>query len=489
MSLNKTDILAGLQCEKHLFLRKNHPERAKINDSPAALTGRVVQEHARRVFPGGVLVERHRRDVDPLAQTRQLMEDPSIQTIFEAGFRYQNDQEALEAFVDVLERTKQGWVLTEIKSGTRVQDKHIDDVTIQALILARSGIPITRYNLMHINPDFRYQGDHDYSQLFLRENITDSVRAHLADIASRLSDLELLVSAQEPVKQIGSHCKNPFPCPFMRYCESIGPRYPVYGLPNGADAARKLIGQGIIDIRDIPPDFLTSETQQRVRNITIQGKAELLPEARHILTALEFPRYYLDFECMQFAIPIWKDTRPYDQLPFQWSCHVESADGTLMHAEFLDTSGDDPRYAFAQALLDECGSQGPIIVYNQAFEKRIIRELARTFPKLSRSLLALNERMFDLLPVVRKYYYHPDMKGSWSIKKVLPCLVPELRYEALGVVQDGTMAQAVYLDIIHEGVSEKRKDQLRLDLLAYCGLDTLAMVKIVEKLQQIPESV
>jgi hypothetical protein len=226
-----------------------------------------------------------------------------------------------------------------------------------------------------------------------------------------------------------------------------------------------------------------------VRNITIQGKAELLPEARHILTALEFPRYYLDFECIQFAIPIWKDTRPYDQLPFQWSCHVESADGTLMHAEFLDTSGDDPRYAFAQALLDECGSQGPIIVYNQAFEKRIIRELARTFPKLSRSLLALNERMFDLLPVVRKYYYHPDMKGSWSIKKVLPCLVPELRYEALGVVQDGTMAQAVYLDIIHEGVSEKRKDQLRLDLLAYCGLDTLAMVKIVEKLQQIPESV
>ena len=484
MSLNKTDILAGLQCEKHLFLRKNHPERAKINDSPAAVTGRVVQEHARREFPDGVLVERHHRDVDPLTQTRQLMQDSSIQTIFEAGFRYQDDQETLEVFVDVMERTKQGWVLTEIKSGTRVQDKHIDDVTIQALILARSGIPITRYNLMHINPDFRYQGDHDYSQLFLREDITDSVRAHLADIASRLSDLELLVSAQEPVKQIGSHCKNPFPCPFMRYCESIGPRYPVYGLPNGADAARKLIGQGIIDIRDIPPDFLTSETQQRVRNITIQGQAELLPGAKQILAGIEYPRYYLDFECIQFAIPIWKNTRPYDQLPFQWSCHIESADGKLLHAEFLDVSGDDPRRAFAKSLLEVCATQGPIIVYNQAFEKRIIRELARMFPDLSDALYALNERIFDLLPVVRKNYYHPDMKGSWSIKKVLPCLVPELRYESLGTVQDGTMAQAVYLDIISGKRSGNECEKLKKDLLAYCALDTLAMVRIVEKMIQ-----
>jgi hypothetical protein len=227
---------------------------------------------------------------------------------------------------------------------------------------------------------------------------------------------------------------------------------------------------------------LTSETQQRIRRITRQGVAERLPGAARDLRALGYPRYYLDFECIQFAIPVWEETRPYDQIPFQWSCHVERAEQRPDHYEFLDTSGRDPRRAFAEALLEVCGEAGPIVVYNQAFEKRIIRELADRFPDLGGKLLALNARIVDLLPIVKRNYYHPDMRGSWSLKSVLPCLVPELRYSDLGAVQDGTQAQQAYFDLTGGDLDAAAAERLRRELLAYCRLDTCAMLAIVRNL-------
>ena len=173
-------------------------------------------------------------------------------------------------------------------------------------------------------------------------------------------------------------------------------------------------------------------------------------QAGHILNDLEYPRYFLDFECIQFAIPVWVGTRPYQQIPFQFSCHIERVQHKTEHEEFLDVTGLDPRRQFAETLLTTCGDRGPVIVYNQSFEKRIIKELAEQFDDLAEALLSINARIFDLLPIVKNHYYHPDMKGSWSIKKVLPCLVPELSYEALGKVQDGTQAQQAYLQI-YEG--------------------------------------
>ena len=220
---------------------------------------------------------------------------------------------------------------------------------------------------------------------------------------------------------------------------------------------------------------------ERVRRVTIQDKPELLPAAAQQLDALGYPRYYLDFECIQFAIPVWAGTRPYQQLPFQWSCHVQDKPGVIKHREFLDTRGDDPCRRFAESLLAACGTAGPVIVYNQSFEKRIIRDLAGTFPDLHEPLADLNQRIFDLLPVVKQNYYHPDMRGSWSIKRVLPCLVPELSYRQLGIVREGTQAQAGYLQVIGGGLDEDSRKALRKDLLASCKMDTLAMVKIVER--------
>lgn len=478
MRLSKTKVIAGLQCDKQLHLRVYHPEWATVTESPAVETGKVVETHARACFSEGILIERDASNADPFTLTRRLIENPEVSCLFEAAIRTDD----LVVFVDVLTRDGTGWELTEIKAATSVKDKHIDDVGIQAITLLHAGIRINKYNLMHINNNFVYQGGHDYTGLFVNEDITDRIRAHMAFIEARLAPFKAMLNGEQPERHIGPYCNNPFPCPYKDYCEAQDAKYPVARLPNGWRIAQQLIAQGIYDIRDIPVDTLNSETHLWIRRVTIAGKAELKPGAKHILTQLAYPRYYLDFECIQFAIPIWEGTRPFEQLPFQFSCHIQTVPNTLRHEAFLDTTGQDPRRAFAEALLAVCGNSGPIIVYHQSFEKGVINALINLFPDLANQLQTIHDRIFDLLPVLKQHYYHPEMKGSWSIKKVLPCLVPELSYAALGSVQEGTQAQAVYFDIISGNLDKRAQDASRADLLAYCQLDTLAMVRIVEKI-------
>ncbi len=293
-----------------------------------------------------------------------------------------------------------------------------------------------------------------------------------------------VAAGPEPVRHVGSHCRSPYVCEFKTYCERHDAEYPVSLLPNAHVVVEKLLARGITDVREIPTDVLTGETHQRICRVTLDGVAERLPGAARELGALAYPRFYLDFECIQFAIPIWEGTRPYEQIPFQWSCHIENAALNLDHGEFLDISGKDPRRAFSESLIAVCGGEGPILVYNQAFEKRIIGRLAATFPDLGETLLALNERIVDLLTIVKRNYYHPRMKGSWSIKSVLPCLVPELRYSDLGAVQEGMQAQQAYFDLIGGELDAAATDRLRRDLLDYCRLDTYAMLAIVEELER-----
>ncbi|WP_455206914.1 DUF2779 domain-containing protein [Kaarinaea lacus] len=478
MHFSKTKVIAGLQCEKQLHLRVHHPEWAAQTESPATLTGRVVEAHARALFPGNALVDRADPVSDPVALTRELMTNPTVPGLFEAAIR----SDDLLVFVDVLTREKDGWILTEIKASTSVKDKHIEDVAIQAVALTRAGICVNKYELMHINSDFIYFGGHDYAGLFVREDISEQVQAHTAFIEAQLDPFKRMLIGPQPERHLGPYCNKPYPCPYKKVCEAQDADYPVAYLPNGWRVAQQLIAQGIYDIRDIPPDALHSDVHLWIRRVTREGRAELKPGARQLLQQLAYPRYYLDFECIQFAIPIWKGTQPFTQLPFQFSCHSQTSPDNLRHQAFLDTSGEDPRRAFAEALVAACGEAGPIIVYYQAFEKSVINELIVQFPDLAEALRTIHSRIFDLLPVLKQYYYHPDMKGSWSIKRVLPCLVPELSYAALGTVQDGTQAQAVYLEIISGNLGEPEQAARRVDLLDYCQLDTLAMVKIVEKI-------
>lgn len=477
MLLSKTRILAGLHCAKRLYLMLNHPERGISKKSPLAEAGIAVGLQARKAFLGSVLVNRFQQDLDPFAETAEYLRDESIKAIFEAGFRYQDT----EVFVDILQRAASGWNLIEVKSATSVKDDYIDDATIQYAVLSLAGIAINRVELMHLNKDFEYQGNENYDGLFIREDISDRVTAHMHFINDAVARLRHDIANGEPVRHVAGHCKTPYLCEFKAYCEKQEGEYPVSWLPNAAVVIRQLQNNGIYDIRDIPVEMLSSETHLRVRRITIQDEPELDSNAAVTLQALAYPRYYLDFETINLAVPVWQGTKPSEQHPFQWSCHIQNNDGTTTHQEFLDVSGNDPRRKFAESLIAACGSRGPVIVYNQAFEKGIIKNLAVAYDDLSEALLAINNRVFDLLPVMKKYYYHPEMKGSWSIKNVLSCLLPELRYSDLGEVQDGLMAQSAYLQIISGNLSKGESDSLHADMLAYCKLDTYAMLAIVDK--------
>jgi hypothetical protein len=480
MHLNKSNLLAGLQCAKRLHLDTYHPELAVTRKSPLSAAGIMVGKQARKAFPGGKLVHRFQSDTDPFEETRKLLDDNNITAIFEAGFQY-ND---IDIFADVIERDGDAWTLIEVKSSTSLKEDYIDDATIQYLVITASGIAVNRVEIMYLNRDFIYQGDGNYSGLFVREEITDRVIAHKSYISDAISKLRSLQPEPEPVRHVNGYCKRPYPCEFKSYCEYQDAQYPVSWLPNASVVIQKLYHNGIYDIRDIPANILESETHLRVRRITISGKPELDNEAVIILNNLDYPRYYIDFETINFAVPVWTGTGPNQQHPFQWSCHIQSRENSIAHKDFLDVSGNDPRRKFAETLIKACGTSGPVIVYNQTFEKGVINKLAMQFNDLSEQLHAINERVFDLLPVIRKYYYHPDMKGSWSIKNVLGCLVPELKYSDLGDVQDGLMAQSAYHDIAGGKLASEQQSALASDLREYCKLDTYAMLAITERICQ-----
>ena len=252
-------------------------------------------------------------------------------------------------------------------------------------------------------------------------------------------------------------------------------------LPNKGAIVKELLSEGIEDMRDIPQGRLTSDIQERVRRITKAGKEEFDPAAADIINALPYPRYHLDFETAGPTIPVWEGMRPNQQVPFQWSCHIEVDANTLEHAEFLDTSGDPPMRPLAEAMIETLGESGPVFMYT-SFERTVINNLIKLLPDLKEPLARIIDRLVDLHPIVKQHYYHPDMLGSWSIKQVLPVMVPELQYSDLEGINDGMAASHAYLEIIDPATNSERKAQLEKELLEYCHLDTLAMVKVAQRL-------
>jgi hypothetical protein len=290
------------------------------------------------------------------------------------------------------------------------------------------------------------------------------------------------VSGPLPEVPVGAHCTRPYECPFLHLCwpvrEDGGPQYPVSGLGGGREKLGRWVMNGYRDIRDVPPSEISSDNQLRIHRVTRSGRAELLPGAKAFAEQLPWPRFYLDFETIAPPVPFWAGTRPYQQLPFQWSCHIERAPGALEHAEFLDLSGAPPMRALAQALVRTLESTGPVLMYT-TFERSVIEGLAAMFPDLAESLHAIIGRLVDLAPVTRENYYHPDMLGSWSIKAVLPTIAPDMDYAELEGIREGTEASAAYLEAIDPGTSQQRREALRDSLLKYCRHDTEAMVRLV----------
>ncbi|MFQ5636219.1 MAG: DUF2779 domain-containing protein, partial [Gammaproteobacteria bacterium] len=262
-----------------------------------------------------------------------------------------------------------------------------------------------------------------------------------------------------------------------QHCNPQVTEYPVERLGGSKKVIAELKEEGVVDVRDIPAGRLTSVAQERVRRITAAGEPELTPGAADALKALSWPRYYLDFETVSFAVPIWTGTRPYRAYPFQWSIHVERAGGDLGHHEYLADGTDAPMRECMERMIDAIGDTGPIMVYT-SYEQSVINRMARRFPDLGRPLEAIVDRLFDLYPLTRAHYYHPDMHGSWSIKKVLPTIAPELDYQSVGEITEGGAADTAFRHLLDDELPDQRRTEIRQALLDYCKLDTLAMVKL-----------
>jgi hypothetical protein len=363
-----------------------------------------------------------------------------------------------------------------------VKDYHRDDIAVQSFIAAEAGVPLASISVAHINSEFTYFGGDHYDGLFKVVDLTEETSERHDEVRQWLTLAhEIANQTEEPAIETGDHCHKPFTCGFCDYCNrgKTFPDYPLGSLPRLHPNRRAAIEEtGVEDLREAPDELLNT-IQQRVKECSVTGVPYFDAEAAAAALGIYgYPAYFLDFETIAFAVPTWEGTRPYQQIPFQFSLHIVQSDGNTEHKGFLDLSGHDPSQACAVELIRLCGNQGPVFAYNAGFESRVIRELAERFPDLAPHLQAIAARLVDLLPIARNHYYHPSQHGSWSIKAVLPALCPDLSYDTLDGVQDGNMAQQAYQEAIAPDTTGERKEQLRQQLHEYCQLDTLAMVRI-----------
>lgn len=482
--LSKSRVLDCQQCPRKLWLTINKPELLAEDAANRSIQfGRQVGDIAKRLYdPKGVghSVERYPIDA-ALVRTQALL--ASGKPIFEAGF----SARGVAVFADVLlerrRRRNPGWGIIEVKSSTSIKDHFLDDLALQVEVIRSSGLALTSAAIACIDSAWVYPGNEDYRGLLVETDATDEVANRSRAIRKAVRSAKTIFGqATEPLIRVGDHCEDPVGCGFLDYCSDKEPRatYPVDWLPRIQSKPLRSLIQGL-EVRDMRhvPDELLSERQRLVKSHTLSGKTYFnVKQTISALSACQTPLRFLDLETIQFAIPIWKGTRPYQQIPFQFSLHKISRTGEVSHEEFLDLSGNDPSRQLAEQLIRSCGERGSIFVYNAAFEMTRIKELGDRFPALRRALLAINSRIVDLRPIAEENYYHPDQCGSWSIKRLLPSLVPSLDYESLDGVNNGTMAMEAFFEAISAIVSRDRKEELRRQLLAYCKHDTYAMVRI-----------
>ncbi len=482
--LSKSRIQYGRQCPKRLWLEVHRRDSVAWTDAALArmAQGTHFGELAQDLLGGGILIDAdHRQPELALAQTRQALSEPrgKVPRLFEPAFQH----DGVRVRVDALERGADGDRLIEIKSTTRVKDEHLWDCAIQTWVARGDGRDIRRIELGHVDRDFVYTTPGRYDGLLALADISAEVEARLGEIPAIVADLKRMVVGPCPQIATGPQCSSPYGCPFIDHCRSQeppGPAYPVDILPNAATLVDELRTQGHVDLITVPEDALANALHRRIVLASRTGEAFVSPELPALLATLPFPRHYLDLETVGFVVPRWLGTRPFQALPFQFSCHVEYANGSLSETAFIDLSGDPPMAGFLDALLAAIGDEGPILVWNRGFEAGQLRQLATLFPGHATQLESLIERMVDLLPIYRRHYYHPAQRGSWSIKAVLPTIALDLDYGALAV-GDGQAAQAAYQLAIDTATPPEKRLEIEHALRRYCSLDTLAMVQLVRQ--------
>lgn len=505
--LSKSRYTTFCQCDKALWLKVYNPDVA--TDDPALQArfeaGNEVGDLAMGLFGPFVEVTVCRDDggLDLTAMVERTQEEMARGTecICEASFAHEGNYCA----VDILHRTPDGWAIYEVKSssssvGDEVNDpdkfvKYAVDIAYQRWLLEQCGVNVTGTFLVTLNRDYVRQDDLDIQQLFNVLDLKNLVNNEYVKVAANVvRAMKVLQQSDEPTKSVGEHCSNPYGCAFWDYC--AGQQGVKKDEPSVFDLYRlsgkkKLayLNAGKITFDDIKNEKLS--TIQRTQVDCTLGGTQYIDKAgiKDFLNGLSYPLYFLDFETMMPPVPEFNGTKPYQQITFQYSLHyIEKPGGELKHSEFLAKSdGKDPRRELAEALCGDIPEDACTLAYNDPFEKGRIRELAAIYPDLRGRLMNIHDHIQDLLvPFKSGFYYVPAMGGSFSIKSVLPALFPDdpqLDYHNLDeLVQNGGDAMTIFPQIAK--MTPDKAEAARQALLEYCHLDTLAMVKVWEKLRE-----
>jgi len=485
--LSKSRFTAGLQCLGRLYRTCYQRELATLPDAAQQArfdAGTRVGEIARELRPGGVLItEPAFRHDAAVTRTRSLIHGGSADALYEAGFT----EGGVRVRADILARSSGGWEMIEVKSSTSVKDEHVPDAAVQLVTLEQAGVSIERVSVAHVNTGYVYQGGaHVADELLTVQDITAEARSYAEQVPGRLAEMWNVLAADEPPqKEIESYCKAPYRCEFYDYCRKREPEWSIEDLPRIDDRRRReLRASGVRSIPEIPVTFRLTPAQQLVRRALVSGRPYVSPGLGRDLARLVPPVHFIDFETISPVLPVYAGTRPYEAQPFQWSDHVQQGDGSLEHHEFLAEGHEDPRREFAESLLDRLAAAATIVVYS-GFEQARLKQLQVAFPDLNSPIQEVLDRPWvDLLKVVRDDYYHPEFRGSYSIKSVLPALAPGFGYQDLGI-HDGEAASIAFLESIDTRTIPARREEVRADLLEYCGRDTEGMVRIVEALKAV----
>jgi hypothetical protein len=498
--LTKSDLQSLLQCPRKLWLETHHPEYVPKGDPTLyrrAVDGNFVGAKAREQLGDVIPIPNSAGDKAAAAENAKKVLGLAKKPAAEVPMVYAG----LYARADALIPEHGKYILRETKASTfplktdkatpgNPKEHHVSDLAIQLWTAEGMGFPVARAELNLLDNKWRYPGGGNYEGLFRQIDVSEQANVLKPQVPTWLEQASNVVAGKMPEIATGKQCSDPYPCPFLNHCEKLdppGPEHPIELLPDSAGkrlAAKLRETRGYTSLLDPKPEELSGkdvELYRRIQKAHRAGTGILELGSDTVLQALPYPRYFFDFEGIDLPVPKWKGLRPYEQVPFQWSCHIERSPGVFEHAEFLDLSGDDPSLKCIDRMREviDPGDAGPIVVYYSTYERQRLAELAIRHPEHEDLLNKYIERLCDLHPLVKRFFYHPEMRGSFSIKKVLPVIAPEMKYEELEGVQEGTGAQVAYLfATMDSSTSEVRKTEIDAELRKYCRQDTWAMVEV-----------
>jgi len=480
--LSKSRFTSGLQCHKKLWWEVHEPGAVELQPDKVLQDlfdqGRLVGEAARARCPGGVLIDLpYHAGAERVAATKQALAS-GAPAVFEATFI----SDDLFVAIDVLEKQGDGYRLTEVKSSSSQKPEHIPDVAVQARVAAACGVNVTAAEVMHLNKEFRHP---DVGDLFARTDVTGPVAEFVGQVPKEIKRQREMLAGPLPDVAIGAQCFEPRECPFIGRCWPDGPDHIGHLAGVGPKKTVAYLEQGITSIKDLPPDEKLNFTQKRQLKAMAENRLIVEPTLAAELARFGGRLGFLDFETIIRAIPVWPGMAPWQQAAAQFSYHERQPDGTYTHAAHLAEGPDDARPKLAAAMVRATANADRVVMYT-SFEKTRIRELQLAVPDLAAELAALEAKLIDLHPVVKNCVYHPDFRGSFSLKDILTPLVPELTYSDL-VIVDGRVAsvEIARLLFVADKIPKHERDRVRKELLDYCERDTWAMVKLVERLREL----